>query len=192
MKKLLTTVLAGVAMLVTATTASAYSISGNDIGGLDQYIAGEVLGNSGDAVEVSWVNQELNAYFGVTTYNFTVGDLTKYDTEDGAGWVETDQFDPERVVAFALETAPAFYFVKTGNLQSGPYDTFLFANNASLDWAVLDLDTSFGAGYEIRGIGKFSHNGELGSAPVPEPGTIILLGAGFLGLAAYGRKRIKK
>ncbi|MDU0459464.1 MAG: PEP-CTERM sorting domain-containing protein [Geobacteraceae bacterium] len=28
--------------------------------------------------------------------------------------------------------------------------------------------------------------------PVPEPGTLVLLGAGFLGLAAYGRKRASR
>lgn len=31
-----------------------------------------------------------------------------------------------------------------------------------------------------------------GTAPVPEPGTILLLGSGFIGLALYGRRRMRR
>jgi hypothetical protein len=31
-----------------------------------------------------------------------------------------------------------------------------------------------------------------GNTPIPEPGTLILLGSGLLGAAAYGRKKFKK
>jgi hypothetical protein len=191
MRRTILTLLAGIALLAAATSASAYTVSGVDIGGLDSYISSTNLGNSGVQAEVDWVNDALSTYYEGKVFSFTTADLRKYDTPGGSEWVETDQYtDNTKVVAFNLETTPQFYFVKTGKVGSNNH--FLFANNESLDWAVLNLDTSFGDGYIISGIGKFSHNGELGGAPVPEPGTVILLGAGLIGLAAYGRKRSKK
>ncbi len=51
--------------------------------------------------------------------------------------------------------------------------------------SVGDANASFYAG-------NFEYLGNNSTAPVPEPSTILLMGLGLVGLAGYGRKRIKQ
>jgi hypothetical protein len=67
-------------------------------------------------------------------------------------------------------------------------------------------NTHYAATFDISSInldnGALFHNtmqcgndnlmGEVGPAPVPEPGTMMLLGFGMLGLAVYGKRRMNK
>ncbi|RJQ21237.1 MAG: PEP-CTERM sorting domain-containing protein [Nitrospiraceae bacterium] len=85
---------------------------------------------------------------------------------------------------------------KKGNLGFEPYtgtivladtnlspDDFNFMDTSGLLWAAVHIGNIDDAGNSIW----------IGSKnTVPEPGTIILLGTGLLGIGLYGRKRFKK
>lgn len=83
----------------------------------------------------------------------------------------TFSFDLSTVTVTATATSLSLH--GTGILKASGYEDTV---------GVWDLTTQ-------SGTARLSFSAS--SAPVPEPGTIMLLGSGLLGLALYGRRRIK-
>ena len=80
------------------------------------------------------------------------------------------------------------------SLASNTFDGNLIGN---IDlWAdghidVLVSQTPFTIGDFYLASSELTAYGDDGTAPVPEPGTIVLLGAGLAGLGLYGRRRMR-
>lgn len=64
-------------------------------------------------------------------------------------------------------------------------------NTATVDLGFLDPGTDFYAHFTM-GCGNDDLMGHGSTAPVPEPGTMILLGTGLIGISRYARKKISK
>ncbi len=185
-KKFLASLATGMLVLGLGGMAQALTVDGGtDVGGIDTLINETMLANSGDATELAWVTSILGAGWFLDA---------KYDTDDGDGWFAVDDAGMESVFAHELETAPAYFLIKTGANSGNDNTHFLFQNFASMDWGVIDLaDMGFSEG-NLTNIEKISHiaeyNGDDGGngTPVPEPMTMLLMGTGLAGLVGIRRK----
>lgn len=180
MKKLIFKSFVLCAVLVFAASAWAVTIvgGGNDgtnVGSLDELQYETTLLGS-PAEEEAWIESQLG--FDVT-FSFKNDGLTggDFETTDTAG-----------VYAFALNDEPDYFFVKTGNITDDGNVSFLFFNNPELDWAVINLaDMGFTSITNISGVSHISEY-DGGTTQVPEPGTLLLLGSGLVGLGFMARK----
>lgn len=212
MRKMLVTLLTGV-MLMVATSAIALTIGSGptaiEVGEIDFLMAYKVLDISSTASENAWAAPIVYAMDGVFV-NFTL----QTDTER-TDWKETNQAG---VYAYALSGIQDYFILKTGNLwkdnsktnknhpvvdpappEENQYEHFLYRNNIQDAWAVVDLAGMFGGNlneflnnFDVNN-GKISHvtTGDS-NTPVPEPGTMMLLGVGVFGLAIFGKRRMNK
>ena len=174
-------------MLVSSAWALSININNEtiDVGEVDKYITSETLPNSGDKTEIEWVEKALK-FYNYIGENDTIN-MDKYD-DDKYTFYQVKEEGYANTYALDFSTyQPEYFFIKIGDGSLDGFSShYLYENLASLDWGVINLAA---LGATVIGVDRISHVGEInGTAPVPEPATMLLLGAGLLGLAGFRRK----
>lgn len=199
MKKMLSSLAAGIIVLGTTGLAQALTIDtgATQVGVIDKLIAETVLGNSGDAVELAWVQSVIGNTYGwdPSADKYEVFE-SEWEAVDGL-FTQNDKGESvPYVYAHGLKNAPDYFMLKLAAANSGSTtdgnDHFLFENLEEMDWAVVSLqDMNFELKF-VSNVGKVSHVGEFGGQLVPEPATMMLFGTGLAGLAGMVRRKSRK
>jgi hypothetical protein len=176
--RLLRSVLAGIVLTLASSTVHASIIQFNAVGSAD--VTGYVLfddsafpGGSFDFVSNSAITGLSLTVFGFT---FSFGDVVTTDSTI---------INSSGVIPLIVNGAGALAFNGTETIAFFPdgFGGTAFDGDASL---TLDTDGSFGfggSGWEEIAAVRWE------ASPVPEPGTMLLLGSGLLSFAARRRRR---
>ncbi len=202
------------AIPITISDSDAGAKNGTDVGNIDTITGAKYLTNSSDGGEVAWVNGMLGTSWTVADlvkltnqdalwnwYDTTATNVIAYDLQANgdAFYIKTGNMTLDKADGVTVQQMK-----DDSDLLGNLSDHFLYSNIDSTDWSVVSLNdigitinneilTMFGTQkYTARSsqlnIGKFSHIGEEGGNPVPEPATMLLMGTGLLGLLGVRRK----
>jgi hypothetical protein len=163
---LFTLVMAGQTQAATVAT----------VGTLDSYLGSCTLENSGPT-------EELACFTSAGVDGITEDMLVQVSTNSGLAFEQVTDDGVATTYAMIIPESTHF-LIKTGNLDGTAFNAFVYENNASLDWAYINLiigDT----GIEIVNIGKVSHI----TTVVPIPAAAWLFGSALLGLVGVARRR---
>lgn len=196
-------------LTVNAGIASAYSInytSANGNGGLTSPYAWAQVETFDDPLIFAWAgNYQMITGAVLNQAAPPAGDATEYVSVPDNGpsgtatatlpgtynylglwWGSVDDYN---TLTFLMNGSSVLSF--TGLNITNPANGDQQAPATNLYVNFLDLPDFNGFSMSSTQYAFEADNIAVGVAPIPEPGTIILLGAGLLGLGLYGRKRMK-
>lgn len=192
----------GIMSLTSVQLASAATLCSTDDLTTSVACLDGILNDNND--DASYLNA-APGYFGSTDWVF----LQKIEYIQGGGQDNTAggfdvglDLDPDNAASsgtWAFTNSPwgdydnIVIVLKDGGIPPGPGDkTYWFAY--LLENGITNGDWSYPEGRELSHIsvyGQGDGSGSGGGDPIPEPGTMLLLGTGLLGLAGVGRRSRK-
>ena len=197
LKAIKTLTLAG-AILVVAVNAWALPMSGDSIIMLNDWAVPYSM-QFGDEIYPSFCLEHANYFTPGTTYIVeSIGDVAM---GGGPGYPNGDPVSIETKWLYAAYLSDIFVGISdpADKVQRAIWYLEEEAGGSQSDWSEFSpFINSFDAtGWNIAAVnitrqGLDNQSQLIGVAPVPEPATLMLMGAGLIGLAGVGRKKWKR